>query len=362
MIQRPPIKPRQHLAATPSLQLERNPVADLAARGIKPVILNNNEGPFPPFPEAQAALEGAISALNRYPEPSVGALKEALAARWDLQPQNVALDAGSTPLIFALCTALLEPGDEVVFPWPSFPVYRTATARMLGQPMPVPLRDHRVDTRALLAAVTDRTRIVVICNPNNPTGTASTRAELDELLDALPPGVVALLDEAYAEFADDYADGFGYIRQDRPVLLLRTFSKLYGLAGLRVGYGFGPADVIDAVRRVQLPYNVNAMSQAAALASVNLADGIRERIAANAAGRRQLCAGLDLLGIAYAPSQTNFVWVHLGPRGPELVDRMAELGVLVRAGRGYDEPEYARVTIGLPEENDAFLAALERSL
>ncbi|MFI5267975.1 MAG: aminotransferase class I/II-fold pyridoxal phosphate-dependent enzyme [Chloroflexota bacterium] len=149
---------------------------------------------------------------------------------------------------------------------------------------------------------------------------------------------------------------------ERPVLELRTFSKLYGLAGLRVGYGFGPVDVIDAIRRVQLPYNVNAMSQAAALASVDLAGGIEERVRANVAGRQQLSAGLDKLGVSYAPSQTNFVWVHLGARGLELVENMAVQGVLVRAGRGYDEPEYARVTIGLPEENDAFLRALEQAL
>jgi len=261
-----------------------------------------------------------------------------------------------------LCTALLEPGDELVFPWPSFPVYRMAATRMLAKPVPVALRDRRVDTQALRGAVTNRTKIVVVCNPNNPTGTANTQAEIDALLDTLPAGIVAVLDEAYGEFAENMADGFGYIRDDRPVLVLRTFSKIYGLAGLRVGCGFGPVDVIDAIRHVQLPYQVTAMSQAAALASVGLLDGVQDRARANAAGREQLCTGLDKLGVGYARSQTNFVWVHLGPRGSELVENMAEQGVLVRAGRGYDEPEYARVTIGFTQENDAFLSALKNSL
>ena len=343
---RPPIQPRPHLAQIPLVALERNAVAG----GLTPVILNNNEGPFPPFPEAQVALDQAVRNLNRYPEPTTGALKAALAARWRMSPENVVLDAGSTALICALAMALLDPGDELVYPWPSFPVYRAAAIRLLAKPVSVPLKDQRVDTRALLRAVTDRTKIVILCNPNNPTGTASTRAEIDELLDALPPGVVTLLDEAYGEFAENMADGFDYVREGRPVLLVRTFSKIYGLAGLRVGYGFGPTDVIDAIRRVQLPYNVNAMSQAAALASVGLLESVQERVQANAQGRAQIYAGIDKLGIGYALSQTNFVWVHLGARGPKLVQAMSDQGVLVRAGAGYDQPEYARVTIGLPEE------------
>ena len=363
VIGRPPIRPRAHLLQAPSAEVGGAAVLDSKRLGVSRVIrLNSNEGPYGPFAEAQSALAQAAADCNRYPDPSGESLRAALAGHYGLQPDEVIVEGGGTQLLFMLCSAILEPGDEVVLPWPSFPMYRVATVRAQGQPVVVPLRDHHIDTPSLLGAITARTRIVMVCNPNNPTGTTTTRAALDDLIEGLPAGVLVVLDEAYAEFAEDVAAGLTYVKEDRPVFVLRTFSKIYGLAGARVGYGLAPVDVIAAVRQVQVPYTVSALGQAAALASLPLRRQVAERVRANAAGREQVSAGLAKLGVACVPSQANFIWVELGPRAAEVIQRLNGEGILIRPGRGYDAPTYARVTVGLPEENEAFLEALQRSL
>lgn len=354
---------RPHVLELPLVESGGTATTELARRGFdQPIRLNTNEGPFQPFPQALAAIERAARELNRYPEPAADALTQQLAAHFRVAPGEVIVDAGSSPLLYLLANALLEPGDEIVYPWPSFPIYIAAAKRVLATPVRVPLRDYHLDMEGLLAAVTPRTRMVMVCNPNNPTGTIVGRAELDRLLAALPPGVLAVLDEAYAEFADDFADGFGYVREGRPVFVLRTFSKVYGLAGARVGYGVGPRELVDGLRRLQAPYAVNRLALVAAQESLPLQEEVAARVRLIREGREQLSAGFRRLGLEYVRSDANFLLVDVGRDGLEVSRRLMERGILVRPGRGYDCPRHVRVTVGLPEENAQFLDALEQVL
>ena len=356
-----PIRP--HVIALPRVAIGGAATAEALQRGLPRLVrLNTNEGPFGPFPAAREVLMEGIERLNRYPHPTGAPLAEALAGLYRVDPQQVLVDAGSTQLLMLLAATVLEPGDELVHPWPSFPIYTTVALRLQARPVRVPLADFTLDLEAMLAAITPRTRLVVVCNPNNPTGTLVERGALDAFLARLPDGVIPVLDEAYAEFADGFADGLDYVRQGRPVVVLRTFSKIYGLAGARVGYALGPRELLDACRKLQVPYAVADMALAAAMASVPRQDVVAERAEANRSGLAQLYRGFDALGLQYVPSQANFVFVRIGPGAGDVNRRLTEQGVLVRPGTGYDCPEYFRVTVGTEEENAAFLDALRAAL
>lgn len=355
----PSLPIRHHVRTLPGVEVGGTASAQAAEQGIRRLVrLNSNEGPFEPFPEALEAMATAARQLNRYPNPTAQPLVEQIAREFDLARDQVVVEAGSSQLIFHLAQALLGPGDELVYPWPSFPVYGTAALRVEGVPVRVPLQDDRVDLDGLLRAITPRTRLVVVCNPNNPTGTMVTRAGLDRFLDAVPAGVAVILDEAYAEFADDFFDGFSYVRAGCSLVVLRTFSKIYGLAGVRVGYAAGPLDLVGAIKKLQAPYAVSHVAMAAALASLPLQKAVQERAEANRRGREQLTEGFRRLGLTVTPSQTNFIWVQVGDRALDLFKSLMERGIVVRPGRGYEHPNHLRVTVGLPEENAALLDAL----
>jgi histidinol-phosphate aminotransferase len=336
--------------------------------GLEHVVkLASNEGQFGPFPAAVEALERAIAELNRYPDGGAFRLTTALAAKHGVEPANVALAAGADAVIMYLSLAVLDPGDEIVCGWPSFPSYVLDAVKMGAAPVQVPLTDDTYDLEALLAAIIERTKIVYVANPNNPTGTMVSRAEFDAYFERVPEHVLTVLDEAYFEFvdADDYPDGIEeYLKRDgRRVLCLRTFSKMFGLAGLRVGYGVGPEDVVAAIRKVRNAFDLNEMSQAAALASLGNDAEVERRRAVTAAGRDQLleiCAALPVR--VAAPAVANFLYVDTGADVAPLFDALLHEGVIVRPLAPFGAPTAVRVTVGTAEENVLFGEAFGRVL
>ena len=331
--------------------------------GLERVVkLASNEGPFGPFPAAREALERAAPELNRYPDGGAYRLRAALAERHDVRFEEVAIGAGADGVVDCVTQATLDPGDEAVCGWPSFPSY-VIDARKLGAiPRTVPLRDHRYDLDGLLDAVGPRTKLVFLCHPNNPTGTTNTRAQLDRYFDRVPEHVLTVLDQAYFEYLDDpdYADGIAdYVKAGRRVLVLRTFSKIYGLAGLRVGYGIGPAEVVTAIGKVRRAFDVTTSGQVAALASLGDGDEILRRRRLNEEGRGAVEAALRAQGLEVAgPAVANFVYAEVGDDSRPLFEALLREGVIVRPLHGFGAPGAVRVTVGTPEENEIFARAL----
>jgi len=335
--------------------------------GLERVVkLASNEGPFGPFPEAREAIERSIGELNRYPDGGAYRLRAALAERFDLRFEEVAVGAGSDGLVDCLCQAALDPGDEIVCGWPSFPSYVIDARKVGAVPKTVPLREGRYDLDALLEAIGPRTKIAYLCLPNNPTGTTNTRAELDEWFDRVPDHVVTVLDQAYAEYIDDpdYPDGVeGYLKQGRRTVVLRTFSKIYGLAGLRVGYALAPAPLVTAIGKVRRAFDITTPAQEAALASLDSPGELERRRRENAAGRAELEAvlrerGLDPVG----PAVANFLFVEIAEDSRPFFEQLLREGVIVRPTHGFGAPGAVRVTVGTHEEHELLAEALTRVL
>jgi histidinol-phosphate aminotransferase len=333
--------------------------------GLERVVkLASNEGPFGPFPEARAAIEACVAELNRYPDGGAYRLRAALAERLDLRFEEVAVGAGSDGLVDCLSQAMLERGDEIVCGWPSFPSYAIDARKLGAVPRLVPLSDGRYDLEALLDAIGPRTKIVYVCLPNNPTGTANTRAELDAYFERVPEHVLTVLDQAYLEYIDDhdYPDGTAeYLKAGQRVIVLRTFSKIYGLAGLRVGYGLAPAAVVTAIGKVRRAFDITTPAQEAALASLDSPEELARRREVNAAGRPRLEAilrehGLDPVG----PAVANFVFAEVGEDSRPFFERLLREGVIVRPTHGFGAPGAIRVTVGTDEEHELLSAALDR--
>jgi len=323
------------------------------------VKLASNEGPFGPFPAARAALERAIDELNRYPDGGAYRLRAALAERHDVRFEEIALGAGADGVVDCLSQAVLDPGDAIVCGWPSFPSYVIDAVKAGAEARRVPLRDDRYDLPALLDAVDDRTKLVYVCHPNNPTGTMNTRAELDAYFDAVPEHVLTVVDQAYFEYLEDpeYPDAIEeYFKAGRRVVVLRTFSKIYGLAGLRIGYGVAPASVATATGKVRRAFDLSVPAQEAALASLDDAEELARRVRVNAEGRAALERTLTANGLPTAgPAVANFLYADVGGDARGLFDDLLRLGVIVRPLAGFGAPSAIRVTVGTPEEN-AFLA------
>ena len=336
--------------------------------GLERVVkLASNEGQFGPFPDALPAIERLLPELNRYPDGGAYRLTQALAEKHGVDSGNVVLAAGGDGVIAYLSLATLDPGDAIVCGWPSFPSYVLGAIKMGAEPVRVALTDDRYDLDALLDAVTERTKLVYIANPNNPTGTMVDRAALDAYWDRVPGHVLTVLDEAYFEYVDDheYPDGIEeYLKRDgRRVLVIRTFSKIYGLAALRVGYGVGPPDVVAAIRKVRNAFDINQMAQEAALASLGDAEELARRRAATAAGRRGLVEACARLPVRVAaPAVANFVFVELGMDATRAFDALLRQGVIVRPLAAFGAPEAIRVTVGAPDENELFAEALAHVL
>jgi len=326
--------------------------------------LASNENPLGPSPLALAAIRDALGTLHRYPDSHAYYLKEDLARHLGLAPQQLILGNGSDEVLDLLVRALVPPGGEVLSTTHTFLMYGLLTQAVGGFFRPVPLRDLRVDLPALTQAVTSQTRLIILNNPNNPTGTAFRRQEWEDFLAAVPATATVVLDEAYLDFADDpqVPSSLDYLTEDRPLVGLRTFSKAYGLAGLRIGYGFGPSELIDYLNRLRMPFNVNRLAQAAARAALQDAAFLARTREVVLAGKDLLYRELARLGLPFVPSQANFILIRVPRLGKEVYQAMLREGVIIRAMDAYGFPEYIRVNLGLPEENQRFLEALEKVL
>jgi histidinol-phosphate aminotransferase len=333
--------------------------------GLERVVkLASNEGPFGPFPAALEAIRRSAAELNRYPDGGAYALRAALAERHDLRFEEVAVGAGSDGIVDCLSQAVLDPGDEIVCGWPSFPSY-VLDARKLGAvPRTIPLRDDRYDLEAMLDAVDPHTKIVYVCHPNNPTGTMNSRAELDAYFERVPDHVLTVLDQAYFEYIEepDYPNGVEeYVKPGRRVVVLRTFSKIYGLAGLRVGYGLAPAAVVTAIGKVRRAFDITTPAQAAALASLDDQAELDRRRRANGQARPQLERILREHGFEpAAPAVGNFLYADVGEDSRPLFEQLLREGAIVRPTHGFGGPNAIRVTVGTAEENEFFGEALAR--
>jgi histidinol-phosphate aminotransferase len=322
--------------------------------GLERVVkLASNEGPYGPFPAAQEALERVTLELNRYPDGGAYRLRHALAERHGVRYEQVTVCAGADAVIGYTALATLDPGDEAVTGWPSFPSYVLDPLKVGGVPVRVPLRDDRFDLDAIVEAVTSRTKLVFIAAPNNPTGTTNTRDELDRYFAHVPPHVLTVLDQAYLEYVDDpdYPDAIEeYSKAGHRVLVLRTFSKIYGLAGLRVGYGIGPEELVTAIGKVRRAFDVTSAGQEAALASLGDDAEVARRRDANREARRLLESTLAGHGFETAgPAVANFLFVRVGD-AEAMNDALLRRGVIVRPMGAFGAPDALRITAGTREE------------
>ncbi|MBS2963266.1 histidinol-phosphate transaminase [Actinocrinis puniceicyclus] len=320
--------------------------------------LASNENPYPPLPGVLEAATVAAASVNRYPDFGSGELLGVLAAYYDVPVEHLAVGTGSVGVAQQLLQITTGPGDEVVYAWRSFEAY-PILARIAGATcVQVPLRDERHDLGAMADAVTERTRLIFVCTPNNPTGTVVHRDELERFLDRVPSDVLVVIDEAYREFNRDpaVADGIDVYRDRANVCVLRTFSKAYGLAGLRIGFAVAHPPVAAALRACAVPFGVNVVAQAAAVASLRAGDALRERVAALVAERGRVLDALRAHGLAVPATEANFYWLRLGERTEKFAAACEEAGVTVRPFAG----EGVRVTIGEPAANDLVIAVAAR--
>ncbi len=323
------------------------------------VKLASNENPAGPSPLAVKAMRESAGSLNRYPDGGCYYLREALSAKLRIRPRELIFGNGSNEIIELAVRTFLAPGDEVISAHPSFVVYSTIVQAAGGRNIIVPLKDMRHDLEAMASAITDRTKIIFIANPNNPTGTINTRAGMDSFMEKVPPGILVVIDEAYYEYvtAADYADGMKYFRQGRDLLILRTFSKIYGLAGLRIGYGISRAGITAEMDKVRQPFNVNSPAQKAAAAALGDTGHIEKTKRINERGKKYLYRELSKLKIRYVPTEANFIYMVFGKNtARRLYNALLREGVIVRPVG----PSELRVTIGLPGENKKFIEALRK--
>ena len=343
------------------------PIEELARElGLDPatiVKLASNENPRGPAPTVRAAIAAAVAEVTRYPDSNGFALKAALSRRLAVDEAQIVLGNGSNDILELVTLAFLQPGDEAVYAQHAFIVYPLATQARGARGIEVPARDYGHDLDAMRAAVTPRTRVVFIANPNNPTGTWIAPAALEAFIASMPRDVVVVLDEAYNEYlvATDRAPSVEWVARYPNLVVSRTFSKAYGLAALRVGYGIMDASVADLLNRVRQPFNVNTLAQAAALAALADADYVEESRLMNDAGMAQLEGGLQVLGLRYVRSRGNFVLAEVGDAAAVNTALLAQ-GVIVRPVANYGLPNWLRITVGLPEENTRFLTALTKAL
>jgi histidinol-phosphate aminotransferase len=350
-----------------SQRISRIPVYPVAGGYALPedvALLASNESPDPPLPSVLEAAQRALAGANRYPDPSNARLRNALSDRYGVPPSRIAIGNGSCDVLLAAGEALLEPGAELVYAWPSFSVYPHLSAASGATAITVPLTtDEKHDLDAMLGQITVATRLAIVCNPNNPTSTALPLADIAAFVERVPRHVCVILDEAYCEFntLEDPDTSLDLLKSHPNLVLLRTFSKIYGLSGMRVGFALSGSDAfVQAVDQVRQPFFCNVAAQAAAVEALRHQDAVAERVERAVVARIEMDEGLRRLGLRVAESQANFCWLHL-PEGADeaaVVSGLAERGVLVRAGTALGTSGALRVTYGKPEHNRRFLSAL----
>ena len=325
-----------------------------------PIKLASNENPLPPSDRVQKAIIAALSSLDRYPDGSGFYLRQALAKKHGVMPDQVVLGNGSNELIELLVRSFLRPGDEAVVPHPSFVVYPMIVQAAGGVRVMVMLKDFRLDLDAMARAITPMTKIVFVANPNNPTATIVTRDEVEHFMSRVPERTIVVFDEAYIEFAmgPDFPDALSYVKQGRKLVVLRTFSKSASLAGLRVGYGIADADAIALMNRIRQPFNVNSLAQVAALAALDDEVHILECVRMIEAGRHFLYDEFKRIGLQYVPSRANFILVDVGRNAADIYQKLLHQGVIVRPMTPFGLETALRITVGTPEENRTLVKAL----
>lgn len=343
------------------------PLAELEREfGVRNSIkLASNENPLGPSPKAIQAIHACLQSLHRYPEGSGYALVAKLAHKLGLTPENIVLGNGSDEIIGMLTRAMLKPEDEAILPQPSFLMYEIMVRSVGAVPVFVPLDDSLgIDLDAMARRVTPATRMIFLCNPNNPTGTIFSADTFEKFLDQLPPEMIVVMDEAYIEFVTDpqCARGIDYLDADRAVVTLRTFSKAYGLAGLRIGYGVMSTALSGFLHRIRQPFNASSPAQAGAVAALDDDAFLLKTIGLVHAGLGYLARSLDRLGIEYFPTQSNFFLIDVQRDADDVFEKMLAEGVIVRSMTAYGYPHYIRINVGLPEENERFVKALAKVL
>ncbi|HSB30761.1 MAG TPA: histidinol-phosphate transaminase [Candidatus Sulfobium mesophilum] len=319
--------------------------------------LASNENPVGPAPAAIHAIKESFADINRYPDGSGFYLKRALAEKLDVSDEEIILGNGSNELLDLAAKTFLKDGDEAVMATPSFVVYFMAVQSVGGKSIQVPLKNYTHDLSAMAASITPATRMVFIANPNNPTGTINKKDEFESLMEKVPDDVLVVMDEAYYEYVSDhdYADSMKYLRSEKNILILRTFSKIYGLAGLRVGYGIAKKEILADMNRLRAPFNTSTIAQKAALAALSDDAHVSRSREVNSAGKEYLYRELGALGISFIPTEANFVYIPV-EGSVALYERLLKMGVIIRPMG----PGAVRVTIGLPEENRRFIEALKQ--
>lgn len=340
------------------------PIEELTREyGIQKVIkLASNENPLGPSPKATAAIRRALSELHRYPDGSGYYLKQSLGRYLGVKPDQILLGNGSNEIIELALRTFLGPGFEVISPTPSFLVYGKVVQAMGGKNVLIPLKRFTIDLEAILNRIGPRTQIVIVNNPNNPTGTIIKKKEWERFLRAVPTRILILLDEAYIDFVDDpdCPNGMNYLNSEKNILVIRTFSKAFGLAGLRIGYGLTRADLADYINRVRQPFNVNSLAQAGARGALEDRAFFENTQTLVRKGKKVLEKGLTRIGLSYIPSQTNFILIRVPRKAQVVYEAMLRKGVIIRSMKSYGLEDYIRVNVGLPEENRFFLRALKQ--
>jgi len=346
---------RPYVPGTPIEEVQRE-------YGLEDVIkLASNENPLGTSPKALAAMERVLPRLNFYPDGQSYYLRHALAEYLGVEPQQVTVGNGADGIIMQTCMAYLEEDSEVIVSRSSFPVYDLFTHAMRATLIKTPLKGYGLDLDAMAQAITGRTRLVFVCNPNNPTGMIVTADEVDAFMERVPDYVLVVFDEAYYELvaSDEYPDTLQYIREGRQnVMTIRTFSKIYGLAGIRLGYAVADPDILAPLNRVKEPFAVNLLAQAAGMAALEDETFLKKSVAANQAGRLFLYREFDRLGLRYVESHTNFILVEIGPQAATVQQRLLERGIIVRPCAGYDLPNCLRITVGNQAQNARLIEAL----
>jgi histidinol-phosphate aminotransferase len=326
--------------------------------------LASNENLLGPSPKAIAAIRKELPHIYMYPDGPCSLLREALAKKFSLPERMVVISNGADNLILMIANAFVGEGDEVVMADPTFAVYTNVTQIMGGKVVKVKLRDFTHDLDGMSEKVNRKTKLVFICNPNNPTGTTVSQKLFNHFLSKLPERVIAVLDEAYGDFVEDpfYPNGLDYVKARKQVVVLRTFSKVYGLAGLRIGYALGREDLVDCLYQVRDPFPVHRLAQVAAVAALNDQDHAIRSIQLVYEGKRYLYRELDKMGLLYLPSHANFIFIDFGRDSQEVFQALLKEGIIIRPGKIWGYPTCARVTIGRREDNQRFIKALKKIL
>ncbi len=359
------MKPKSGIAAIQPYQGGK-PIEEVERElGISDIIkLASNENPLGPAPLAVEAIRENAGNVHLYPDGNAYYLKQDLADHLRVEPENLILGNGSNEVLQIIGETYISPGDEVVYSDQAFVVYMLVSRICGASSVTTPLRNQTHDLEAMVSRITDRTRVVFIANPNNPTGTMVTTQQVERFMSSIPDDVLVVFDEAYYEYVerDDYPQALQYVHEGRNVLVTRTFSKIYGLAGLRIGYGIAPVPIISMMNRVRQPFNANMLAQVAARASLKDTEHVQRSRSVNAEGKIYLYEQFGRLGLEYVPSDTNFILVHVPNEGQAFADALLQQGVIVRPMAGYKFPQSVRITIGTEKENERLVHAMTQVL